>query len=178
MRRLTAALAALTLGLALTACSSNQPLGQQVDDATILAKVKSKLTADPEINPFKINVDVENSVVRLSGVVVKETTRTEAESLAENTVGVRRVINDIKVGRRSLGERWDDTTIATKVKSKITADPDLNPFNITVEVQDGVVTLFGRVESEANRAEAERLARDTDEVIGVKNLLEVEGDAS
>lgn len=171
-----AALPVLAVALAfVAACSSNQPFGEQIDDATITATVKTKLAADPEVNPFRINVDVEAGVVRLSGVVEKDTTRYEAEKLARHTRGVREVINDIQVGKKTIASRWDDTTIATKVKSKLTADPEINPFNITVEVQDGVVTLFGKVKSANHRDEAEKLALNTQGVVRVKNLLELEG---
>lgn len=166
--------AALVLTTLVIGCASNQPMGEQLDDSAITAKVKTKLAADPEINPFRINVDVNAGVVRLSGTVEKETTRYEAEKLALGTGGVRRVINDIAVGKGSMAERWEDTTIATKVKSKLTADPEINPFNITVEVQNGVVTLFGKVESANHRDEAEKLARNTAGVVRVQNLLELD----
>jgi len=166
--------ATLALVFLTVSCASNKPLGVQFDDAAITAAVKTKLAADPEINPFRINVDVESGVVRLSGLVEKDTTRFEAEKLARGTDGVKDVINNVTVGEKTLGSRWEDTTIATKVKSKLTADPEINPFNITVEVQQGVVTLFGRVKSANHRDEAEKLATNTEGVIRVQNLLELE----
>jgi len=164
---------ALALSVLLTSCASNQPVGEQLDDAAITTKVKAKLAADPQINPFNINVDVEAGVVRLSGLVENDGTRYEAEKLAQATGGVRSVINDIRLGEKSFSERWGDTSIATKVKGKLTADPEINPFNITVEVQDGVVTLFGKVKSAHHRDEAEKLALDTQGVVRVQNLLEL-----
>ena len=66
-----------------------------------------------------------------------------------------------------------DGWITTKIKSKITADPELNPFNIDVDTQDGVVTLSGTVASADRRAEAEKLARGTKGVVDVINELVV-----
>jgi osmotically-inducible protein OsmY len=138
---------ALAASLAFGACASTQPPGVQLEDAEIATKIKSKLTGDPEINPFNIDVDVNEGVVRLSGKVEKAEARNEAVAHARDTEGVVRVINDIELGEGSLGERVDDTALVVKVKAKLTASTELNPFNINVDAEDGVVTLMGRVES-------------------------------
>jgi hyperosmotically inducible periplasmic protein len=88
----------LILALALGACSSTKTVGTQVDDAAITAKVKAKIAADGDVNPFNIDVDTNEGVVTLQGRVAKDTARAKAEQLARDTEGVRRVINLIKVG--------------------------------------------------------------------------------
>lgn len=98
MLRLCVVGLAMVVALGLAACSSTETPGQQVDDAAITAAVKSKLAADGNINPFNIDVDTNEGVVTLQGRVDKEEARTEAERLARETDGVRRVINLIKVG--------------------------------------------------------------------------------
>lgn len=66
-----------------------------------------------------------------------------------------------------------DAEITAKVKAKLTADPEVNPFRIDVDAVDGRVTLNGKVRTEAQRREAEELARGTEGVVEVVNLLEV-----
>jgi len=92
---------ALVLALVLGACSSTRTVGSQVDDAAITAKVKAKLAADGDINPFNIDVDTNEGVVTLQGRVAKEEVRTRAEQLARDTSGVKRVINLVKVGDKT-----------------------------------------------------------------------------
>ncbi|HEX5758026.1 MAG TPA: BON domain-containing protein [Thermoanaerobaculia bacterium] len=77
----------------------------------------------------------------------------------------------------TAGTQVDDAAITTAVKSKLAADGDINPFNIDVDTNEGVVTLQGRVEKAEARSEAERLARETDGVLRVINLIKV-GDQS
>jgi hyperosmotically inducible periplasmic protein len=91
------ALVAVAL-LSFGACSSTQTAGTQVDDAAIVTKIKAKLTADGDVNPFNIDVDSNNGEVTLQGTVEKDVARTRAEQLARETEGVTRVINLIKVG--------------------------------------------------------------------------------
>jgi predicted small secreted protein len=97
MLRIPVVLLTLVLAFSLTACSSTKSAGTQVDDAAITGKVKAKLAADGDINPFNIDVDTNEGVVTLQGTVKKEDTRRKAEQYARDTDGVRRVINLIKV---------------------------------------------------------------------------------
>jgi len=90
------ALAAL-LTLA-SACKSTVPVHTQVKDSEITAKVKAKLAASGEVNPFNIDVDTNEGQVTLQGRVAKDSAKVEAERLARETEGVRGVINLIKVG--------------------------------------------------------------------------------
>ena len=158
------------------ACASTQTASTQVDDVTLLVKVKSKLVSDPEINPFRINVDVEEGVVRLSGAVEKPGARKEAARLARGTVGVRKVINDLKVGKETLGQHIDDAALASRVKARFAADPEVKARNIDVDAEEGVVVLTGRVETKDQKREAEDLAMSTEGVWRVRNLLETGSD--
>ncbi len=169
----------LTLLLTLTAltlaCSSTRPVKDQARDSAITTKITTKIAADPEVNPFNIDVDTTDGNVVLRGKVEKESARAEAEKHARSTQGVRSVTNDIVVvGRNESDDSYfSDAGIATKIKTKLAADPELNPFNIDVDVQDGNVLLTGRVRSATAKAEAEKLARGTKGVQDVDNQLEV-----
>ena len=70
-------------------------------------------------------------------------------------------------------EPADDASITTKVKAKLATDGDINPFNINVETNGGVVTLQGRVKKAETRTKAERYARETGGVKKVINLVKV-----
>lgn len=78
---------------------------------------------------------------------------------------------------QTTGEQVDDAAITAAVKAKLAADGDINPFNIDVDANEGVVTLQGRVEKDEARTKAEQLARDTENVRRVINLIKV-GDQS
>jgi len=78
---------------------------------------------------------------------------------------------------KTAATQVDDAAITASVKAKLAADGDINPFNIDVDTNEGVVTLQGRVEKEEARTKAEQLARETDGVRRVINLVKV-GDRS
>ena len=82
---------------------ANERVEPYVRDAELTAKVKAKLTADPEINPFQIDVDTVDGKVTLTGKVTTERQREEAEHLARGTEGVLDVVNNLEVGPRGSG---------------------------------------------------------------------------
>lgn len=71
----------------------------QTDDAALTAKVKAKLLSDDVLNGMNIDVDTQNGVVFLNGVVDSQDQKQKAIELARNTEGVREVEDNLKVGR-------------------------------------------------------------------------------
>jgi len=73
----------------------------------------------------------------------------------------------------STGEYVDDSTITTKVKSAVFADPSLKVLQINVETFKGVVQLSGFVDTRQNATKAAEVARGVTGVKSVKNDLVV-----
>jgi len=93
--------AALCLATVMVSCRSTQPASEQVDDAWITTKVRSKYLADPDVKAFNISVTTEEGVVYLTGRVKEEDQRAEAQKLAAETEGVKSVVNHIQVGDKT-----------------------------------------------------------------------------
>src|SRR5687767_14718892 len=74
---------------------------------------------------------------------------------------------------KTVGERIDDTTITTRVKTAMLNDPAVGGLRIDVDTFKGVVTLSGSVKSQAEREQAVTLARRTTGVTEVKDALQV-----
>ncbi|MBI3897079.1 MAG: BON domain-containing protein [Gammaproteobacteria bacterium] len=71
--------------------------GTTIDDATITAKVKSQLLADPAVSGLNVNVTTNSGQVQLSGYVDSQEQRTKAEQVAKAVDGVKTVSNDLIV---------------------------------------------------------------------------------
>jgi len=82
-----------------TAKAHNESVGDSIDDAWIHSKIVAKLVTDKDTPERKINVDVMNNVVTLRGWVNNAKERQEAERIATETEGVKRVNNQLKIGR-------------------------------------------------------------------------------
>ncbi|HEU5305541.1 MAG TPA: BON domain-containing protein [Gemmatimonadales bacterium] len=89
----------LVLVAAVSACSktTGKSAGQNFDDASITASVKSKLVADTASSLTRVNVDTNNGTVYLNGIVESPEQRTRAEQLAWQAKGVKAVVNNLQV---------------------------------------------------------------------------------
>lgn len=75
--------------------------------------------------------------------------------------------------RESAGEYVDDSAITVKVKSAFVKDPVVKAIDVKVETYKGIVQLSGFVNSEAEKAQAERVATAVPGVTSVKNNIAV-----
>ncbi|HEY1723096.1 MAG TPA: BON domain-containing protein [Magnetospirillaceae bacterium] len=71
----------------------------------------------------------------------------------------------------SAGAYIDDATITAKVKAKLVADQKLKAFDIHVTTNQGIVDLTGTVDSSVQKADAERIVKDTDGVKDIKDEI-------
>lgn len=76
---------------------------------------------------------------------------------------------------RPVDETVTDATVTSAVRAHLAADSELSPYRIGVSAREAVVTLTGRVESEAQRDRAGRLAAEVEAVKAVRNLIRVGG---
>ncbi|MGB9762033.1 MAG: BON domain-containing protein [Caldimicrobium sp.] len=148
--------------------TDTRTVGTQIDDALITAKVKAKLIEDPITKARKIDVDTVNGVVTLTGIVDSEAEITRAIEIAKSVPGVKKVVNNLRVGKRSIGSYLTDKEITAKIKAKFIADPELKAFSIDVDTLNGVVTLTGVVERESQKEKAVKLAKSVE---GVKQVI-------
>ena len=76
---------------------NKETIGQSLDDAWIHTKIVAKLIGDSKTPERKINVDVVNGEVTLRGTVDTAQAKSEAERIAKETDGVKKVVNQLKV---------------------------------------------------------------------------------
>ena len=72
---------------------------------------------------------------------------------------------------RTVGQFTDDVVIQTAVKTKLIVDEEIKGLGINVEVNRSVVSLYGRIPSEAARSRALRLAGEAKGVVQVVDRL-------
>src|SRR5262249_29184171 len=66
-----------------------------------------------------------------------------------------------------------DSWLTSKTKVRLLAEKRVKSTAVTVDTEDAVVTLRGKVRTSNERWAAEQVARQTDGVRGVNNLLQV-----
>ena len=76
---------------------------------------------------------------------------------------------------RGVKDTLSDAAITTSVKTRLLANAETDGLDINVTTQNGVVTLKGEVDSEAEKTLAFQIASDTDGVRGVQDQLSIGG---
>lgn len=71
--------------------------GAVMDDASITARIKTALIAEPGLKGLSIDVDTSQNVVSLSGTVGTDAAGTQAADIARRTEGVKDVKNNLVV---------------------------------------------------------------------------------
>ena len=71
-----------------------------VADASLTAKIKSKMALDDSVKALDIDIDTRGTVVTLTGRVASEAERTRAVQLARETDGVTQVVDRLTVAAR------------------------------------------------------------------------------
>jgi hyperosmotically inducible periplasmic protein len=100
MRHVFRSMLALVVLVALAAgCTSmtGKTAGQNVDDASITASVKTKLAAEKPATLTKVDVDTNKGTVYLTGNVETPAIKERATELARQVSGVREVVNNLKI---------------------------------------------------------------------------------
>lgn len=128
--------------------------------------------------PFNsISVAVHNGVVTLGGFAWGPVDADSAVAVAANTKGVKDVINEIQVDPVSPM----DDRIRLQVFRAIYGSPSLNKYAIDlgkpirIQVENGHVTLYGAVDSAADKDTAGIKANGVPGVFSVTNDLQVVG---
>jgi hyperosmotically inducible protein len=200
--RLAVLQAAITLSLALV-CSAGlaaaqdpavvdpQPSTRASDSAAadlwVESKIWSSFALHTDLNPFAISVDVAGDVAVLTGEVDEPADRELASRLAMELDEISRVDNRIEVlpassgelrARRDVGDVLADSAITAAVKSRLLWNETTDGLAIRVDTAQGRVRLTGEADDAAAIQTAERLALDTDGVVGVDNQLTIIADPS
>ncbi len=187
----TLALATATAGIIalspMTAFADDGDTSRQLSEARQEGSVVTAIALNRHLNPFKIDVEVENGTAVLTGEVESDVDRDLAEEVAMSVDGVQKVDNQLTVDRdaerterddKSMSQRFDNATTTASVKSKLLWNSNTEGLDINVTTMNGVVTLDGVAQSEEAKDLAERLAANTDGVRDVENNITVSAEAT
>jgi osmotically-inducible protein OsmY len=172
-------------------------------DSEMEDKIKAKLDSDAQLKAADLSVDAnaEKNEATISGTVTTQALRTKAVALAKEASPGLVLTDKVEVKPRELtreeyteehareererargtgdniGASLDDAWIHTKIVAKLIGNTTTPERKINVDVVNNMVTLRGTVDTAEQKAEAERVAKDTEGVKRVVNQLKVGGAA-
>jgi len=121
-------------------------------DEEILAAVQRAFKHDPRVLSFAPVIQVDHGVVTLTGEVSHLTANRAAERDALQTIGVRRVKNNIRT--RWPDKATTDVQIAEFTRQALARDPYVEKHNIIVECENAHASLYGYVDTDFEKEHA------------------------
>jgi hyperosmotically inducible periplasmic protein len=85
----------ISTGCAVT--SGQSRVGEYVDDKVIATRVKARMAEDPAVSAMRIQVEVLNGTVQLSGFATSQAEKDKAAQLAQGVPDIKEVRNNIIV---------------------------------------------------------------------------------
>jgi osmotically-inducible protein OsmY len=160
-------LAATGVAVGTMAVMDRRTVGAQTEDQAIEIKARSQL-ASALSDAGGIAVTSFNRKVLLTGQVVSDQDKRNAERIVAGIENVRSVHNELQVlGRVSMTTVAADTSITARVKAALIEAPDLKGNTVKVVTEAGTVYLMGLV----TRREADRAAQVASRVGGVQRVV-------
>lgn len=154
--------------------SDDRSTGTIIDDSTIEIKVKGALFNAPNIKSGKIDVDVINATVYLTGAVLSEKASQRATEIASSIRYVKKVKNNLHIGSRGFVQSIHDGLMSSKIKSQLVKAPGIRSLNIDVDVYNGTTYLTGTAKNDTERKTALKIAHrtyGTTEVVDNINIM-------
>src|SRR5262245_60523613 len=171
----------------------------RMSDSDLKEKIETQIESDPQLRGAKLSVsaDADRNSATLSGTVETEALRTRAVDMAraahpgltiDDKIDVeprevtrseytpemaRAEVDRAKIHKETVGGSIEDAWIHSKIVTKLVGDRDTPERKINVDVDHNVVTLHGTVDTMVQKEEAGRIAKETDGVKRVNNLLKV-----
>ena len=138
--------------------------------------VLAELHDDPSLRDDHIRVTEKDGVIILWGSVRSAPEKDTAERVASRVSGVRGIVQELGINS-SDQQRSADELLAENATRQLSVNRSIPRNAVKIEVENGCVTLLGRVNREFQRAAAERLIRGLSGVVGVTNHIVVGRDA-
>ncbi len=114
---------------------------EQLTDNEITDSVRNRLSLDRNIKSEFIRVSTEEGIVTLNGSIESYRAREHCGKSVSEVQGVVQVINELAVVPTHM---FADNQIATEINESLSR-MDVSTENITVRVEEGIVTLSGKV---------------------------------
>jgi len=167
--------AAATTGIA---ASQEGGINRAWSDAKIQAKINELWLREDTTDIFrKLDLTVNQQRILITGVVQDPQHRVDAVRLAWKPAGVKQVINEIRVAdSKGITGFVRDTWAATRLRTAITVDRDVQSINYNIDVVQGIVYLMGVAQTRAELNRVIETARTIPDIKQVVSYVKLAGE--
>jgi osmotically-inducible protein OsmY len=143
------------------------------NNAELQRDVQTAIAWEPLLTAAEIGVTVKDGVVSLTGAVDSYAKKAEAENAAKGVIGVKAVVEEIKIKFNDLYEKITDNEIATEILKALKWNTQTPSDKIKIKVENGWVTLEGELEWNYQKEEAKDIIKNLSGVMGIINNISI-----
>ena len=141
-------------------------------DERIESSAKSSYVYKTYLKDDSIKTESQDGVVTLTGTVSEASHKSLAQETVTSLPGVKSVDNQLVINGQQPAEN-SDGWLSMKVKGALLFNRYVSAVNTEVYVTDGVVTLKGQADSQAQKDLTGEYAKDVDGIKDVKNEMTI-----
>lgn len=141
-------------------------------DERIESAAKESYVFKTYLKDEDVRIESQDGVVTLAGSVSEEAHKSLAQETVKALPGVREVENKLEIKGEDAAEN-PDLWLMTKVKTTLLFHRSVSGLKTKVDVKDGIVTLRGNADSEAQKDLVSEYVKDIEGVKEVKNEMSV-----
>jgi osmotically-inducible protein OsmY len=148
-------------------------------DTWITMKVKTALLFHRNVSGTGTTVYTKDGVVTLQGEASSAAQKELTAEYAKDVDNVKSVNNEMTVAKTpatqdaTIGDKIDDASITAEVKSSLLSHHSTSALHTGVTTTDGVVTLSGIAQNDAEKSLVTKLATDINGVTSVINNMTI-----
>lgn len=147
-------------------------------DAWMAFKIRSLLLVKANVSAATTTVDVKDGVVTLTGTADNVAQKDLTAIYAQEIDNVKSVNNDIVIkesppSKETLSDKIDDASITSQVKFALLSHKATSALMTKVTTNDGIVTVSGVADNDAEKSLVSKLAGDVRGTRSVTNNMTV-----
>ena len=143
-------------------------LRERVADLEIETLVSDALSKNADVGEKRVETEVKNRMVTLSGSVETASQKYAAEQIAWQVPGVQGVQDNLSTTNAQATPESADEKLAHRVEFELYSTKAISLKTVQIHAENGIVTLTGTVTSRAEKLLAERIAQS---VAGVRKVM-------
>ena len=157
--------------------SGEQPA--EHSDTWITMKVKTALLFHRNVSATGTTVYTKDAIVTLQGVANSMAQKELTTEYAKDIDNVKEVKNEMTIAEtpattsETLSDKIDDASITAQVKSALLSHRSTSALHTGVSTTDGIVTLTGPANNDAEKSLVTKLASDINGVLSVVNNMTI-----
>ncbi len=147
------------------------------NDDILKTDIENSIKWEPLLEGSRIDVDVQNGVVHLTGIVDSYLKKIEAESTCKIVIGVKHLISNLEIQCRGEAIKTDEI-LKDEIYNLLVLNWNYSTRDFRISVKNGLVRLEGFLEWNYQKISLQNMISPITGIKGITNLIKIKSKKS